>query len=137
MIVTIRIAGQVKLKGEIKEALNRLNLRKKYSCVLLNPTKENLGVIKFLENFVAYGEIEKETMINLIEKRGKLLEKGKKINSEKIAEEINKKKPEELGIKKFFSLHPPRGGINSKLHYPKGVLGNNKKEINKLIERML
>ena len=47
------------------------------------------------------------------------------------------KKPEEIGIKPFFRLHPARGGIKSKLHYPKGVLGNHKENINKLIERML
>ena len=40
-------------------------------------------------------------------------------------------------LKGFFRLHPPRKGINSKLQYPKGVLGDNKKDINKLIERML
>jgi len=36
-------------------------------------------------------------------------------------------------------IHPPRKGIESKKHFGvgKGVLGNNKKEINKLIERML
>jgi large subunit ribosomal protein L30 len=137
MICVIRICGKVKLNKEIREALNRLNLRKKYSCVLLNPTKENLGVVKFLENFVAYGEVKQETIEKLVEKRGKSVEKDKKIDAKKIAQEIEKKKPEELGIKKVFRLHPPRGGINSKLHYPKGVLGNNKEEINKLIGRML
>ena len=137
MIGVIRISGQVKVKKEVKNALSRLRLSRKYSCILLNPTPENLGVIKFLENIVAYGEVKKETVIKLIEKRGKPLEKNKKINPEKIAEELGKKKIEELGIRGVFRLHSPRGGINSKLHYPKGVLGNNKDNINKLIERML
>ena len=102
-----------------------------------NPTKENLGVIKFLENFIAYGEIEKETLLNLIEKRAKPLQKDKTVDVKKIVEEIEKKKLSEFGIRSVFNLHPPRKGINSKLHFPKGVLGNNKKDINKLIERML
>jgi large subunit ribosomal protein L30 len=44
-----------------------------------------------------------------------------------------------LNIKPFFRLHPPRGGIDSAKHFgiKKGVLGNNKESINKLIERML
>jgi large subunit ribosomal protein L30 len=137
MIAIIRISGQVNLNSEIREALQRLNLKTKYSCVLLNPTKENIGVIKFLENFVAYGEVEKEMIKKIIEKRGKSIEKGKKVVAEKIVEEIDKKSPEELGIRKVFNLHPPRGGIKSKLHYPKGVLGNHRKEINKLLEKML
>ena len=47
------------------------------------------------------------------------------------------KKYDELGIKPFFRLHPPRGGIRSKVHYPEGVLGNHKEKINELVERML
>jgi hypothetical protein len=47
------------------------------------------------------------------------------------------KKLADFKLKGFFRLHPPRKGIDSKLQYPKGVLGNNKKDINKLIERML
>ena len=53
-------------------------------------------------------------------------------------EELKKgKKFEELNLKPFFRLHPPRKGIKSKLHFPKGVLGDNKKKINDLVERML
>jgi hypothetical protein len=47
------------------------------------------------------------------------------------------KKLSDLGLKGFFRLNPPRGGIDSKIQYPKGVLGNNKKDINKLIGRMV
>jgi glycosyltransferase involved in cell wall biosynthesis len=48
-------------------------------------------------------------------------------------------KYEELNLKPFFSLHPPRKGINSKKHFgvKKGVLGDNKEQINDLIKRML
>ena len=47
------------------------------------------------------------------------------------------KKPEDLGLKPFFGLHPARGGIDSKYHYPKGVLGDHGENINKLIMKML
>ena len=116
-IAVIRITGQVGLKKEIIETLYRLRLRKKYVCVLIEPTKENLGMVKKLRDFVAFGEISEETQKELIKKRGK------------------KNKNEKL--KGFFRLHPPRKGINSKLHFPKGVLGNNKDKINDLIMRML
>ena len=49
----------------------------------------------------------------------------------------NKKSYWALDLKPFFRLHPPRGGIKSKIHFPKGVLGNNKEKINDLVERML
>ena len=57
---------------------------------------------------------------------------------QKIVEELEKgKKYEELNLKPFFRLHPPRKGIKSKLHFPKGVLGDNKEKINELVKRML
>ncbi|MAH03463.1 50S ribosomal protein L30 [Candidatus Pacearchaeota archaeon] len=138
MIAIIRIRGQVGLKKEIVETLNRLRLRRKYVCVVINPKKEQLGMIKKLKDFVAYGEIKKEVFEKLIEKRGQLVDKKKKVDLKKAAEELEKgKKYEELNLKPFFRLHPPRKGIKSKFHFPKGVLGNNKDKINELVERML
>ncbi|MEM3091046.1 MAG: uL30 family ribosomal protein [Candidatus Pacearchaeota archaeon] len=138
MICVIRIRGRVGLDKKIEETLSRLRLRKKYSCIVINPKKEQLGMIYKVKDFVAFGEISKEVFENLIEKRGQLINKNKKLDVKKIVEEIEKgKKYEELGLKPFFRLHPPRKGIKSKAHFPKGVLGNNGKEIDKLVKRML
>ncbi len=117
MICIIRIRGRVGIDRKINETLDRLRLRKKYVCVVIEATKENLGMIKKVKNFVAYGEIYDETYKELKEKRGK-----KNLEGE---------------IKPFFRLHPPRKGINSKLHFPRGVLGDNKEKINDLVRRML
>lgn len=118
-IAVIRIKGIIGLRKEIVETLNRLRLRKKYVCVVLENNSVNRGMIKSVRNFVAFGEIDDATHKELIEKRGKKDKDGK--------------------LKPFFRLHPPRGGIDSKKHFgvKKGVLGNNGKEINKLIMRML
>lgn len=140
MIVAIRIKGDVNIDPKIKETLYRIRLRRKYACVVIKPDKTSLGVIKKLTSFIAYGEINDETFQKLIEKRGKLIDKKKKIDTKKVLEEIKKgKKFEELNLKPFFRLHPPRGGIDSGKHFgvKKGVLGNNKEHINKLVERML
>ena len=118
-IAIIRIVGKVGLNIKIKETLDRLRIRKKYSCIVLeNPNESQLGMIKFVSDFVAFGEINDETYKKLKEMR------GKKVNGK---------------LKPFFRLHPPRKGIDSKKHFGvgKGVLGNNKEHINKLIERML
>lgn len=112
-IAIIRITGEVGLRKEIVETLNRLRLRRKYSCVVFeNPTKEQLGMVKKVRDFVAFGEINETTYKKLVENR-------------------------KTKIKNFFRLHPPRGGIKTKLHFPKGVLGDHKEKINELIERML
>jgi large subunit ribosomal protein L30 len=117
-----------------------MRLKKKNSCCLLNETPETKGMINKVKNAIAYGKIDKSTLIKLIKERGRIIGKKneKPSNPEKIAEEIlNGKKIEETGIKPFFRLHPALKGINSKVHYPNGVLGDHKEDINKLIERML
>lgn len=138
MICVIRIRGRVNLNKNTKETLERLRLGKKYTCVVINPNKEQSGMIKKMRDLVAFGEISKDVFEKLIETRGQRLDKKKKVDSKKIIEELEKGKSYgELGLKPFFRLHPPRGGINSKVHFPKGVLGNNGEKINELVLRML
>jgi len=120
MIAIIRIKGQIGIKTPIKETLYRLRLRKKYTCVVLkNPSEIEKGMLKKVKDFVAFGDIDEATYKKLVEARGKKDTTGK--------------------LKPFFALHPPRGGIESKKHFGvgKGVLGNHKKDLNKLLERML
>ena len=122
----------------VSETLFRLRLRKKYTCVVITPNKEQEGMIKKVKDLIAFGEVSKETFEKLVEKRGQPIDKKKKVDSKKAVEELEKGKSyEDLNLKPFFRLHPPRKGINSKLHFPKGVLGNNKEKINDLIRRML
>lgn len=114
-IAVIRIKGKIGLDKDIKNTFERLKLGKKYSCVVFeNPNESELGMIKKVKDFTAFGEIDDKTYKKLAEKRG-----GK--------------------TKNFFRLHPPRRGIESKKHFGvgKGVLGDNKEKINELIERML
>lgn len=136
MIVVIRISGMVEMPGDAQEALFRMRLRRKYSAVLLNEDPNTLSLLQKVRNFVAYGPITPKLLEELIAKRAQPLP-GKKIDAKKIAPEIGKKDYESLGLKPFFRLHPPRGGIKSKIHYPKGVLGDNKEDINELLGRML
>ena len=139
MICIIRIRGRVNVDWKIKETLERLRLGKKYSCVvLMNPNKEQLGMIKKLRDFVAFGNTSREVFEKLINTRGQKIDKKKKTDSKKIIEELEKGKSyEALNLKPFFRLHPPRGGIDSKKHFPRGVLGDNGEKINDLILRML
>ena len=116
MIAIIRIKGKIGIAKNIEETLFRLRLRKKYVCVVLKESDELTKRLKRIQNFIAYGKISDACYKQLVEKRGKKTEKG---------------------IKPFFRLHPPRKGIKSKVHYPKGVLGNHGDKIDELIMRML
>lgn len=138
MIAIIRIKGEVGINKRVEETLSRLRLRKKYSCVVINPDREQIGMLKKIRDFVAFGEISDEMFEKLVESRGKVIDKKKSIDPKKVVEGIKSgKRYEELNVKPFFRLHPPRKGIKSKVHFPKGVLGDHKKKINDLVERML
>ncbi len=140
MMLIIRIAGDVDISNQVREALFRLKLRRKYAAIIVaNPTPQTFKLLKILRNFVAFGEIDKETLTELIAKRGQLIDTKSKIKAEEIVSQLEKKDLTALGFKPFFRLHPPRGGIESKKHFGvgKGVLGDNKKNINVLVRRML
>ncbi|MFW6282997.1 MAG: uL30 family ribosomal protein [Minisyncoccales bacterium] len=140
MIAIIRIKGKTEIRQTIEETLKRLRLRSKYSCVIVPQTPEYMGMIKKVKDYVAYGNVKNETFEKIVEKRGQPIDKTKKINPKDAVKEIQKgKKYEELNLKPYFRLHPARGGIDTKKHFGvgKGVLGNHKENINKLIERML
>jgi large subunit ribosomal protein L30 len=142
LTILIRIEGLAKIREDLENALGRLRLKRKYAASLINLNNESeKGLLKKVRYAVAYGHISKETLVKLLKERAKSIKGDKtklKIDAEKVADElIDGKKLGNLGLKPFFRLHPPRGGINSKLQYPKGVLGDNKDDINKLVERML
>jgi large subunit ribosomal protein L30 len=142
MITLIRITGLVGMKRECEETFNRLRLRTKFSCVVLKENAQTLGMLKDVKDFVAFGTIDEKMLTKMIAARGKKIgnvkAKFSETESAKIAKEfVAGKSFEELKVRPWFGLHPARGGINSKLHYPRGVIGNHKEKINELIERML
>jgi len=143
-IAVIRIRGMIDVRKDVKNTLNLLKLRKKFVCVIVDDSKIINGMLKKAQNYIVYGEINEKTLKELILKRGKIAGNkkidmaGKKLE-EFIKEFIQgKKKLEEVGIKSFFRLHPPKGGFKKsiKVTYPQGVLGKNP-NINKIILKML
>ncbi len=136
MIIVIRISGLVEVPTEVNETLFRMRLRRKYSAILLRESKENQKLLQSVRNFVAFGPISKDSLVELLDKRGMSVDK-KKVDAKKAAELLEKKDLSEIGLKPFFRLHSPRRGIKSKVHYPKGVLGDNEEKINDLLGRML
>lgn len=138
MIAVIRIRGQVGVDRKIADTLKRLRLDRKYTCIILNSTKEQAGMIEKVRDFVAFGDVTNDTLSKVIEARGKALDISKKIDAKKVSEEVSKGASyDDVNLRNVFRMHPPRKGINAKLHFPKGVLGNNKEKINDLLLRML
>jgi large subunit ribosomal protein L30 len=138
LMLIIRISGLVGVNKFVEETLYRLNLRRKYSATVIKPTKDILGMIEKARHYIAFGKIDKETLIKLLKARAQRTDK-KQFKAEETAELlISGKSLKESGFKPFFRLHPPRGGMKKspKQQFPIGILGPNK-EINKLVEKML
>ena len=136
MIIVIRISGMVDVSENVQYILHNINLRRKYSAILMQENPENIKLLNKVRSFVAYGKISDENLMKLISLRAESLKRNVKINAESIVKNLEKKSLRELDVKPFFRLHPPRKGIESKKHFGvgKGVLGDNKEDINALLE---
>ncbi len=153
-ICVIRIHGRVDVKPKLRDTLDKLRLRRKFVCVVLPNKKEIVNMVKKVEYYVTWGEIDKDTFKKLLKKRGRLTG-NKRINEEFIKKNNFKsfdemadyiyedplRRLKELGIKPFFRLRPPRGGFERggiKKHFKEGgALGYRGEKINELIEKML
>jgi len=141
MYAVIRIRGLGGLKKATKDTLVMLRLHKKMHCVLIKENDCMKGMLQKVRDYVTWGEIDDDVLLNLIMKRGRKLT-NKRIE-EKEAEEISKKAKESQKIPEemvpVFRLSPPSKGFKKsiKQHYPNGELGYRGKEINELLKRMI
>jgi len=153
-IAIIRIAGQQGLNYKLKTTFKLLNLHKKNTCVLVDNTKQAQGMIRVLKDNITWGEIDKETLSKLLEKRGRIIgnkpltkeyvREKTKLEFSKFIEDLleGKKQIKDVeSLKPFFRLLPPRKGFErkgTKKHFAiGGALGYRKEKINDLIQRML
>jgi len=123
LIAVVLVRGLQHITSEIKDTLFMLRLRKKLTCVVLDDTPTNRGMIKKVKDYITWGAIDQDTLKLLVEKRGKVNPEDK-----------TKTKP-------YFNLHPPRGGFErkgtKKPFAMGGALGDRKEKINDLLKKMI
>ncbi|MGC8538913.1 MAG: uL30 family ribosomal protein [Candidatus Micrarchaeia archaeon] len=133
LIAIVRVRGRIKVREPIEETMERLNLRKPNMLAIVYATKPYVGMINKCRDFVTFGEIDKQTLLRLIEKNGKKVDDG--LLDDLIS---GKKSLKEIEIQPFFRLHPPRKGYEkTRLPYSTGgAVGYRGNAINELIRRM-
>jgi large subunit ribosomal protein L30 len=154
LLAIVRIKGTVKANKEIKDTLYLLRLRRNNYAVIMKDTKDIRGMIKKVEPWVAWGEIDKETLKELLLKRGRL-EGNKRLTEDYIKQTLNmdidtlveKLINNEIDldlipkIKKIFRLKPPSKGYprkGIKVPYSQGgAYGYYGKDINILLKKMI
>ena len=150
--LVVRIKGQADCPYWATTTMTLLKLDKKYRATIL-PSKDNtLGMLRKVQHYVSWVEIDASLAQELIEKKArksgyqKITDEDLKelgfANSSELATALadgkatlSKLKP----LKPWFALNPPRHGFKrscKKLYGQKGVLGHNK-ELLVIVKRMM
>ena len=152
-IAAVRVRGTISAPLQVRETLQMLNLTRNNYVVLIDNRPSFLGMLKTAQNFITWGEVSKETIAMLLEKRGRL--SGNKKLTDEYAQKIGYKSIEELAeaifnckveywkipdVQPFFKLHPPTKGFKGKIKKSYGAggeLGYRGDKINDLLKRMI
>lgn len=152
LYAVIRIRGIIGVRKDIQETLRHLRLVRKFHCVLVPNDETHVGMLKKAKDYITWGEIDLDTLEELLRKRGRLI--GDKPITDEYAQKIGYKDVRDLAkaildgkikykelpdIKPVFRLTPPRGGFKSTKHPFKvgGDLGYRGTAINDLLRRMM
>lgn len=150
LLAVIRVRGEVKVRETVEDTLDMLRLYHKNYCSLVYLTPSSIGMITKVKDYVTFGEVDEATVIELLQKRGKitadkaLTEDHVKMTFKEMAQLLlsGKKSLKDFeGVRPFFRLPPPRKGFERKgikhNFSEGGALGYRKGKINDLIKRMI
>jgi len=147
----VKIRSIAKTNPDIRRTLELLNLDRTNHCVLVEDNPHYNGMLQKVKSYVAWGNIDGETLCELLEKRG-MLDGRKRLTSEYVKDQTIFNDIESLAkavvdgkatlrdvpkLKPVLRLHPPRKGHKGiKKPFPEGVLGFHGTDINKLLLTM-
>lgn len=149
----IRVRGQPDVSYDIEYTMGLLGVNKVNHCAIVPENASTKGMLQKVKDYTTYGEINAETLAELIRVRGRL-EGDKMITDEYLAANSDFKTVDELAkaiiendyrmkdveaAKPVFRLHPPVKGYegNKRSYKNGGALGYRGEAINDLIARML
>jgi large subunit ribosomal protein L30 len=152
MYAVVQVRGVVNTRRDIKDTLKMLRLHHINHCVLVSDTPENLGMIRKVKDYVAYGEVDAGTIETLMRTRGRLVGDAA-LTDEYIQAHSTYSGIGEFakalvsgetrlrdipGIKPVLRLHPPRKGYKTtkRTFVQGGALGYYGQEINTLLYKM-
>jgi len=137
-IAIILLRGKTGTKPDIVKTLDLLRLTRINHTVVLADSKKYERMLHMVKDYITWGEISKEMLTAMVEKRGRL-PGNKKVDPTKVFSIVSAiEKGEKTEIKPVFRLHPPRKGLkDKKAKYPEGDLGYRGKAIDDIIKRMI
>jgi len=118
-LFVVRLKGRIGIRKGINATLDTLGLKRRFNALVVDSSPIILGMLKKVQNFIAYGELSEENYAKLLT----------------LPSSIKKEKKNML----LLRLPPPKFGLKKTIKklYPKGEAGYRGKEINSLVERFL
>jgi large subunit ribosomal protein L30 len=154
VILAIRVRGQVRVRPQIENTLDKLLLGRLHQARVLKLTASLQGMITKAKDYITWGEIDEETILSLLTKRGRL-PGNKRLSEEYLRKNSSYRTFKSLakaiaegkasmsdveGLKPVFRLTPPRKGFKGKRNLPVGmggITGYRGDEINQLVSKMI
>ncbi|MEM4389824.1 MAG: 50S ribosomal protein L30 [Candidatus Micrarchaeia archaeon] len=149
-LAVIRVRGRTGIRPEVEATLRLLRLTRVNHLSLLPRSPSVEGMLRACKDYITWGEIDAALVAKLLERRGRLsgnkrltLAHLKAMNiasfdqlaAKLVACEL---RPEDIGLKPVFRLHPPRKGWGEiKRTFPEGALGYRGRHIGELVTRMM
>lgn len=155
--IVVRIKGLADVPHWANTTLRLLKLEKKYRATIIPAKHNTLGMLKKVQHYIAWKELDVELARELLDKKGRrsgyqkisvddlanLDNKDLKFTSlddlaSSLAEgkvSLSKLRP----LKPWFALAPPRGGFKrstKRLYGQKGILGHNI-ELDVIVRKMI
>lgn len=62
MIAIVRLRGEIKTRHKIEDTFRIMGMKKVYSAAVLDDNPVNMGMVKKLNDFAAWGEANEETI---------------------------------------------------------------------------
>jgi large subunit ribosomal protein L30 len=151
--VAVKVRGTVSAQREARETLMFLHLEHTNHAVIIDNRAAYKGMLKRVQSYVTWGEVAKETVAAMLQKRARLA--GDKKLTEEYLQKIGYKSFDELAdaivsgkvevaklpdMQPLFRLHPPSKGYKGKVKKSfrsGGEAGYRGEEINALVKRMI
>lgn len=154
VVLAIRVRGQVRVRPQIEDTLNKLQLIKLHNAKLLKLTPSIEGMITKAKDYITWGEVEADLIELLLSKRGRL-SGNRRLTDEHVKKNSGYSSISAFakalasgkasltdvdGLKPIFRLTPPRKGFSGKKYYPigmGGITGYRGADIEDLATRMI
>lgn len=152
-VAAVKVRGTISAQREARETLELLRLTHTNHAVLIDNRPAFKGMLKRVQSYVTWGEVSKEMVALMLQKRGRLL--GNKKLTDEYAQKVGYKSLSELAeavasckvefqklpdTQPVFRLHPPSKGFKGKTkkgYRSGGEAGYRGEAINQLIKRMI